>query len=142
MKKINFFKMVAFLISFSGLSAFATAKAEIRCQNNDGNNFSIDLSELNAPSLASGINKNMDLVVSRDESVLTLTGVDLESFQMTSIEFKVADLQIQARGSKTIKGILNVAEGPGSAFKASDLVCVMNDVDRIRLLSLKSNSKW
>ncbi len=142
MKKSMKIKMIGILTFLTCFSAFADDGGLIRCRTEESIPLFIDISDLKAPILLKGSDVGVSTVISRDESLLTLTGATLDTLEMTSIEFKVADLQIPARGLKTIKGLLSVAEGPGSAFKASDLVCVMSVADRINLLSLKSNSKW
>ncbi len=77
---------------------------------------SIDLSDLKNPIFNTGTGQKMSAVISRDEIKLVLTAADFETFEMTTVEFKILDLENNRKNNVQILGVLSRADGPGWTF--------------------------
>lgn len=135
--KLNF---IGVCVLLTGVWAQAESSI-VRCHS-QLKKISIDLSDLKNPTFDTGAGQSTSTVISRDEIKLVLTAADLETFEMTTIEFKILDLENNRKNKVRILGVLSLAEGPGSTFRSEELICLTTSKDRHNLLSLQSNSHW
>lgn len=142
MKKMNILRWVSVLMVVFSLKARAGESAQMFCQSTNGPGVLLDLSDIKSPTLLTQSGQLIDLAISRDALKLSLVGADLDIFQMTAIDFQVADLEIRTRADKLINAVLQITNGPGSQTKNFMSTCQTTSQNRQDLLALKPSKKW